>query len=340
MPVAQQEQTLTAQENTLAVAMLHRIGDATIRYAMDADSESDQVAPMLTGGDFHELVGNFVSDPVESLGWARDALFAISKDESLPEQARASRLSEFLDAYFDLTIKLDQAAFSDDEPGAYHERVPSYIPDGFVDMGRDARHDPAVRDREQIWVDKREILEKYKPLLTRIFQHDYSNLSEGDRPLNMSYSIAKEVYQSIPLPENVQDGDLGLGGGKIKLSEIEEAVCRHRALIFQVLGQAIGLDSRVIKGPRMTASSVENHAANMVRSGDKWYLVDVSNPYMTYGAQGQEIFLPAAYELEGGPLARAEARRLSFTRSTWGEVPKVRYIARDDMYWHVEHHER
>ncbi|HSX05106.1 MAG TPA: EDR1-related protein [Candidatus Saccharimonadales bacterium] len=322
--------------------MARQIGTTTVRYTLDAVGEPHPTESPVTTAEFNQLIGNFATDPVGSLTWARDALFAISAEQHVPEADRSQRLSHYLDAYFDLTIKLDQAAFPADAPGTHHEGIPSYMPDGFVDMGRDPAHDPAKREGEQLWVDKHEILTKYKPLLTRIFEHDYSDMTPAERALSMGYSIAREVYQSIPLPKIVDDkGSIGLGGDKVKLSEITEALCRHRALLFQVLSQAVGLNTRVIKGPRM-GRKVENHAANFLQAGDKWYLFDVSNPYATDGPDGEQTLLPAAYELEDGPLAPGEARRLSFTRATLlvGDVSRVRYIARDDMYWYVEHHTR
>ena len=144
---------LSVNEAALAHAILYGKAGSVIDYTIDAGG--NRRIQGLRAGEWPALTERFRQDPKDAIGTARLNLFAISKDPNLPENERAARIERYVRAYLDLQIKLDTAAFPDvDQP---QRGVPAYIPEGLIDMGSDSRTDPAVRGREMLRVNKKEI---------------------------------------------------------------------------------------------------------------------------------------------------------------------------------------
>lgn len=332
-----QEAPLTVQENALAYSMLHSLGNVTVNFAM-AEPGADRLhrIGMLSAGDLGRLTASFAADPKERLAWARESLFAINQDTRLSDHDRGRRLDRYLDAYSDLTVKLDRAAFPPTPLGVVNEGIPDYIPDGFIDMGRERSRDAAHRDREQIGVDKHEILTKYRPLLREIFATDYSGMSPGEKKLRMAKRIGVGIWEDMTDHDKVAALAPGeslpspdLGGGKVRLSQLPEGVCRHKALVFQVLAQAVGIKSAVIKA-RLNG---QRHAANMIRVDKKWYIYDVSQPVYRLRADGSKDLRPARYPADGPPPARAgEVKQYTVSRLALNDT---HYSIQNEMYWRI-----
>lgn len=75
------------------------------------------------------------------------------------------------------------------------------------------------------------------------------------------------------------------GGHSVALSTTGEhklMVCRHHALVTQTLLQAFGIESRLMKSnvtfDQKKEPALEPHANNLVRIGNKWYLLDATAP--------------------------------------------------------------
>lgn len=320
---------LTLQENAVANAMYQKIGDATVRFAIGEDGVRYHDNPVITDEQFDQLTDEFARNPKDSLAWARESLLAISTDERLDKEEKSERLDRYLDAYFDLTIKLDNAAFQATEPGEVRQGVPDYIPDGFVDMGGESELNPDFRGREQILIDKREVFDKYKPLMKNLFSRDY-----GDRPLQekkkmMVSALGRELYSVMKYDDDLRDGAKDLGGKKVKLSSMDEGVCRHQGLVFQVLAQAAGLKTRVLKA----YMDEERHSTNMLRLDGQWYIFDVTNPDYAIGGNGKKVWRPGAYKVDGPPPTRGTKKYDVKAKYSGREHT---YVAHDNIYWHIE----
>lgn len=339
MPVAQE--SLSVQERTLAYAMLHRIGDATLRFTMGGVSGDEAQELSFAGGDYTSLRQAFAADPKEALAWARESLFAISADKRLSEPTRSRRLSHYLEAYSNLTLRLDHAVFP--ESPTPHRGIPGYIPDGLVDLGKYSTVREAQTEREQVWVDKRAILEKYRPVLTKIFSQDYSRATSTQKKLYMANELAKAVYFEMPAAEAGRTGNAFLGTGRVRLSELSEGVCRHQSLVFQVLGQAVGLTIRQARGDMQyvdqeTGRKIQmRHATNIMRVNGQWYIYDVSNPDYVVNAAGKKEWRPGRHEIDGPPTDNTTFKVVN-VKGRYGGLEFTYWLrGTSDTYWFVEH---
>lgn len=329
MPTVAQEAPLTVQENALAAAMAGHIGDVTLQYTVTPDGDRLHDTPRLQGGQFDTLVDDFRKDPKEALAWARESLLSIQDDTRLTAGERSKRLHRYLDAYCSLTLKLDHKAFPPTRYGQVQRGVPEYIPDGFADLGGEKSLDAAHRNREMISVNKYTIFERYKPVLKEIFSTDYSQYSPDGKKQAMFTKLAQAVYFNLPYDHK----DKALGGGKVDLGGLSEGVCRHQAMTFQILAQAVGLTARVLKS-NLSADGkyLGRHAANMIRVNHKWYVLDATNPdYVT--EDGRNIWRPGIIRADRPPHP-GESKLYEGTYKHNGKHHA--WEARDDMYWIID----
>jgi transglutaminase-like putative cysteine protease len=340
MTTAMQEQ-LSLQEKALAHAMLYRVGSATVHFALDGSGDRMHTLPDFTGDDFNRLTDSFATDPKEALAYARESLFAISTDTRLHESSRRRRLDRYTDAYINLTLRLDHAAFP--ESGTPRRGIPAYIPDGLVDLGKYATVAEARQHREQVWIDKRAILEKYKPVLTQIFAQDYSRASSTQKKLYMANELAKAVYFGMPFAKAGKTGKAFLGTDRVRLSELDEGVCRHQSLVFQVLGQAVGLTIRTVKGDMQyfdqdLGKKIQmRHATNIMRVNGQWYLYDVTNPDHMPLPDGVKEWRPGRHEIDGPPTD-ATTFKVVKTKGKHGGLEFTYWLrGTSDTYWFIEH---
>jgi hypothetical protein len=337
MTTAVQEQ-LSVQERALAYAMLHRIGDATIRFAMDGSGERRHTLSF-TGNDYDNLKNVFAANPTTALAWARRSLVAISTDTRLSEADRSSRLDRYLDAYTDLTLRLEHNAFP--ASPTVRRGLPHYIPDGYVDLGKYESLQAARGSREQIWVDKRTIFEKYKPTLKKIFSHDYSGMSLSDSKLHMASTLALAVYTELPYSQAARAGDDYIGDQRVRLSELTEGVCRHQALVFQVLGQAVGLAMRVAKGELSYTDNrgirhTSRHTTNLLQINGQWSLYDATNPDFFQKPNGVREWRPGRHAIDGPPPP--DGQKDFTTRGRHGgQVLTYSLQGSAKAHWFIEH---
>lgn len=288
--------------------------------------------------EFRDLTERPAINPVDSLAESRDALRrTVTETAGLSAQERKERLSRALNDYIDLIVLLDHETSPSDELDVVHEGIPTYIPDGFVDLGsNDKVRDPLLRtaDREQIWVDKKEILTKYRQTLARALFRDYKELTPDQREIAIADQLAYEIFFTMPAIADVREGLIGLGKDKVRLSEMDEGICRHKALTFQVLAQAAGLEGHLMKG----YIDDEKHTANFVRiDGGNWYLYDVTRPDYEVNNEGNKMWRPGRYLIDHPPTEGEISHYMVMAEFDGGAHE---YIARnrpDDMYWFIEH---
>ncbi|OGL34534.1 hypothetical protein A3F65_02735 [Candidatus Saccharibacteria bacterium RIFCSPHIGHO2_12_FULL_47_16b] len=317
---------LTLQENALAAAMVHRMGDATVQFAIRNGTRYHEV-PKVGPAELNKLIPEYAHDPKESLAWARESLFAISHDSRLTKAEKDERLDRYLDAYLSLTLKLDHVAFPPNREGEINKGVPDYLPDGFVDMGGQAMRYAPHRDREMIKVDKAGIFKKYRPRLKNLFSHDFSGDSSHDKKSKMLNYLAQTVAYDLP-----HVGDIELGGDMVKLHELPDGVCRHQALTFQVLAQAMGLKTRLLKvNVSQNGNSFGRHAANMARIDGEWYVVDVSISDHVE-RDGKKIWAPGVLKVDRPPR---KDEPITY-KGKQNSGLEVEYEAHDSMFWFID----
>lgn len=308
--------TPSPQEHHLASVMLRReIG----RVAIHDESR-------VTGEEFNQLVGNFRDDPKESLAYARETLFAIAADKNVDETTKEEMVDEYLDSYFDLTIRMDRAAFP--ETDRVHESVPDYVPDGYIDMGSSHVLNPAGRNnREQMWVDKRAIFADNKDALKHLVLNMPREANATIRKQAIVKFFAEMINGRLRPSGNYVDNP---SGDKTKLSEMEEGICRHQSMLFQVLTQAMGIQSRLVK----CSLNGNQHVANTIRVDGQWYLVDVANPDYGTLPDGKKQWNLGLVKIDA-PHKVGENKQYDVTFPKSGE--KRAYITNDRTYWRVEH---
>lgn len=311
----------TPEHTKIASEMLHGMGGRALNAAGESHNNTS-----FDSHDLESLQERYTQDPKNSLAKAREALLSIAHDTTLSPPEKQAKLGVYLDAYFDVTVELDHLAYPSTPEGKVMGGVPDYIPDGFIDMGKDDSIDPSKREREQILVDKRAILEKYKPILMEVLGNDYEGISRQGKKKRMVTGVARELYRTMKYDAQAASA---MGGDKVKLSEVPEGVCRHQGLVFQVLCQTIGIKSRVLKAYR----DGERHSTNMVRFDDEWYIFDVTAPDYEKTAEGQLMWKPGVYPVDGPPLPN-KTKRYDVKGKFSGE--NHIYNAHDNMHWRID----
>ncbi|HVW22878.1 MAG TPA: EDR1-related protein [Candidatus Saccharimonadales bacterium] len=292
---------LETHEHVMAAAMLQKAGELAVNAVVNPEAHTEEVRS-LNQEQYDMLVENFGKDPKESLAWARESLLAIASDERLTPQEREEHLDSHLDAYLSLTLKLDHDAFPPTKDGEVGEGVVDYVPDGFSDMGRQKSLDPSKRDREMLHVDKKALFDLYRPTLKALFSKDYSGLSSEQKKKAMMSFLAKSVY--FDLLRTNGEAAKNMGGGTVELANVSEGVCRHQALAFQVLAQAAGLKTGIIKSDAQFGDrNPEPHSSNIVRVDGKWFLLDVTNPdgVDLENENGERVWKPGIIPIDAPP---------------------------------------
>ena len=276
--------------------------------------------------DPRQLAYDFMKDPYGALDPVRNSLYAMGGETRMPADKRREWLGQYLDAYTRLTIQLDRTVHTNGDDGNVHVGVPKYLPDGFIDMGGKPAIEPSRRGgRDQIKVDKTGIYARHRELLLDIFGQDYSAVSEAQKQKAIASKLLMATYVDIDYDyESLRQDGRSKDSGVIGLHTLQKGVCRHKALMYQVLAQACGLDARLLK---CNVDGVR-HAANTTRIGDQWYLTDPTICDSVERADGRQEWRPGVAKLNGEPHAR-DMLKITQRHSR----QQYRYDVHDDMYW-------
>lgn len=256
-----------ADSNMVALTIImKRAGETRVRLIrMMEDSLDDTV----------NLTAQFKRSPTTIHEYARINIMKIATDPDLSGEQKLVYVRKFVEGYINLIIELDHRAFPQDD--VIKEGVPEYIPDGLSDMGRDPRLDGG-RYRKNIRVRKRELYNECMDFILEIF-------SKPTSPNDILRRTMRYIHDGRTYHEEADElaGAIGWGQRTVDIHGMRDrsgekfGVCRHDALNFQALMQLFGFECRLLKcrlnGPR------GHHAANLVRIGGTWYLVDTTNPY-------------------------------------------------------------
>ncbi len=273
---------LTTHQRALAFGALYYDEMALNAYQFDKNHRERRLEKVIEkDSELECLINRFKEDQKNILALLRRNMMNIMLDQRLTSFERSTRLERYWPDYFAFMILLDRRAFPSSN-GQVYNHVPEYIPDRLSDMGIDPRINQNLRiNREKIEVRKKDIFEKAKSLFFEVYKTGRWNKEE------FVDKIATWIYKNVEYDfDNMYKG---FGKGSITLDELKKGVCRHHALYAQVLNQAFGLTSRLLK----CEYNGIPHAANLVRVNGMWNLLDVTNP-VTVGGEEYTCFFPIA----------------------------------------------
>lgn len=149
-------------------------------------------------------------------------------------------------------------------------------------------------------------------------------------------AIASSVYSTMQY-DYEEKGVAHVNAGRViglhETFEDKLAECRHHALYTQVLLQACGITSRLLKcDVDFGNGQLGAHAANIVRVNSKWYLLDATNPDSKDGVG--EVFLIPLPERDIDPNS-SNAMEWTVPRKKDGKSWK--YRSRNNMYSMIRH---
>jgi Ethylene-responsive protein kinase Le-CTR1 len=307
------ELDLSRHERVMATAMHHAIGATP--------------AP----AHFDTLARNFAHDPKNTVAPAREKLVELGQQRNNSPQAERL-FGQHLDGHLGLIVKLDRTAFPATPNGAVYQGTPKYVADGLVDMGADQSQNERYRYREQIVVNKEGIFKRFRPLIENVFSADYGEVDLQKRKLRMALLLARGVWAGMRYDYDFDKSNSPrIKGGKLKLGDLSEGVCRHQALVFQSLAQVAGLETRLMK----CDMNGVRHAANMIRLNNQWHIIDATNPdRIRDRATGTVQWRPGIYPIDRPPRV-GEVRRYP-VQSQFTNQRHAYTVHNDEMFWHID----
>ena len=219
-----------------------------------------------------------------------------------------SRIKRYITASIDLEILLDRLAFP--QTNGIIKGIPEYIMDGYTDLGQ-VENETNRGSREKFRVEKN----KLRTSITRSRQKvvlDY--FAKSDNLLTFFSNIALEVvtnkhrnnkielfnwlsyYIISNTPYNEYEVDKmsrSVRNETISIDKINYGVCRHHAVLSQVMLQVMGIRSKMTKGnhyfgrhvwnrineiPELIFDSTRKSGGNI----DKSPIVSIDQKYISY----------------------------------------------------------
>lgn len=326
----EQNEGLTLQQRVLGFGALNKKEDAVVDYATNQRGERVHLNT-IPPEQYTNLVQIFKKDPKEFAAYCRLNLLKIKTDPKISPEIGRERHERYVDQYLELLLKLDHDAFPPSEQ--VFNGVPDYIPDGLSDMGGDDEVDQSKRGREKIRVDKRKIFAQSKDLLHELFSIDPTKANNEQIKQYIIDRVAHYVYTQMPYDYSGRGADIAnpLRNQSVRLDEVRDkrlAVCRHHALYTQVLLQALGITTKLMKSElTWGGNNLGPHVNNLVRVNGQWHLLDTTNPEVVNG-QGRIFHKPIP---EKNPDLNSQSYTWDFKS---GDTP-VRYRTRNNMYYRI-----
>ncbi|MBI4080579.1 MAG: hypothetical protein HY430_02300 [Candidatus Levybacteria bacterium] len=280
--------TLSLQERAIGAGML--LGKTTVTNYRVAPDGSRIAQQTLNEHDLQSLAHEYRKDPFARLAYARNNVLAIMEDTRQPLADRKERAKRYTDAFLNLQVRLDRMSY----PGTdqVQNGVPEYIPDGLSDMGSEEAIDPRLRHREKIRIDKTRIFAKYRLLFHEIFTEEVPRgITSEQWKKYVTQKVAREVFSNMPYNYG---GAPVMQNRSVRVDDIIDqklSVCRHHALVTQVLLQGFGITGRLLKSDVNFSEQMEPHANNLVRIEGKWHLLDSTAPERSPDGNYTGIFL-------------------------------------------------
>ena len=308
--------------------------DALIKRKRTALAPGNNIPTAVAGEGF--LDPEYQVNPVEQIKQMREET-AAEVQKMQKEGKTEDEIKSYILASFQRQILLDHQAFPADD--VVREGIPSYLPDGLSDMGSDKETDAAKRTREKIRIDKETMFKNSIDVLYAIFTKQFpADLSEEDRQIWMTRTIARHVYNNIHYDYKDKISTLMRGGQSMYQGEIESlrlGVCRHHTIDTQVLLQSLGIDSRLMKSDLTIEKTLGPHANNLVHIEGKWYLLDSTNPEFMDDAEHK-----ATPYIKLLPESTIDLNTQKYTWTTSdmlidGKKRTRTYVSRNNMYYRI-----
>ena len=276
---------LSLQQKALWYWALYKDDYAVVTYKKDNAGQKYLSKTLKTAEEWTKLINDFHKDPKEVLAYCRANLQKITRDTNISDIERQDRVERYIREYLDFIIKLDAEAFVHDQKKVYNW-ITDYLPDGFVDMWSDSTLDTDKRSREKIIINKKQIFREEKDLLYKIFSSP--NMTKENMIKHIFYVVGNKKY-------NQDVANDILWWKSIQLHDIiknERFVCRHKALLFQILAQACWLTSRLLKCNVIYSNNSSSHVANLIRLNNKRYLLDTTARTITIDNKTEYYIVP------------------------------------------------
>lgn len=157
------------------------------------------------------------------------------------------------------------------------------IVDGFRDGGRSTRLDkwgkPINANREIITIDRE--IDQYLTNAINYAKNATKNMNEEQKVkfiynmiIKISGNVEKSLAKSDEMAKQYCNSEILLGD----IFENGAACCRHKALMFKILSDEIGLNAKIIRGVSADAFGKGGHVWNEIKlSNGKKFLIDTQN---------------------------------------------------------------
>ncbi len=276
MSVRAHATVLSVQQQALGAAMLRTKVNVLTDYRLLPGGGRGLVKGIES---LDEILEPFVLQPEACQAAAVRNLRSILGDARLSATARFSRLVRYLDAYLELVLTLDHVLYPPSDTVRCGS-VPTYLPDGLSDLGRNPLGSAPRPRREKIRVNKRALFAQSRDLLLATLERHLG-------PEATVRQISRELFHHMT---NHPAGAPPEDGRSVALDQLYDesyGVCRHHSLYLQVLFQVMGLESRLVKG-RLNGVL---HAWNAVLLGGRWHILDATNPWSRVLESASDVYL-------------------------------------------------
>ena len=313
---------LSLQQKALWYGALYSDDTSAISYQKDATGTKSLSKILRTKEEEIQLLKKFYDDPKTVLAYCRNTVKRIAGDTGLSDAEKKERSERYIGQYLDFIIQLDKEAFVHD-PKKIYDGIPDYLPDGFVDMWSDNRLDTNLRNnREKIIVRKNDIFWKERDLLYKILSHP--SMSKKDMINQIFYQVSKKEY-------NHNVANYWLWWKSINLDKIIDddlLICRHKALLFQILAQACWFTSRLLKCNVIYPHNSWSHAANLIRVDNKRYLLDTTAWTITIDGKKK-------YYIVSIPQNEIDLNKNTYTWEIKNDKGIDKYTSRNNLYYQI-----
>jgi len=269
---------LTAQQTNLVRAVLA----SDPRYLIHSHGRDPQTGQKTVMPLVPEELKRF------RIGWKRAPVRCIrAMNHAIAAVEKPERSTRYTHAAFDLEILMDR---SSRETGADFVGVPTYLSDGYTDLG----FFPARSRRERILVDKERLARHLVPCKREVVEG-----LQGARSSAALEALIRNHARTLRVNVGYTEvaGRSRRSDETIYLSDSVEnrtVAARHLSILLQLRFQEAGINSRLVKGVLRLYGLKGRHAWNVVVQDGISVLVDV-----TYGEEDGPLVLagPSLAEL-------------------------------------------
>ncbi|MBT7902863.1 hypothetical protein HN587_03295 [Candidatus Woesearchaeota archaeon] len=285
---------LTPQQRALVLTIFHENPNQLNCFEWVDEPNGQKRQPPVNEFQLETVLTRFENDPANITHLWNEAISWIFEPE---------RQQRYLKRSLDFEVILDHKLFPC-EGDHVKKGIPLWLPDGYTDMGQ--KEDDFYRgDREKFRF--RKVEGEVRNYLIAAKQFAIENLFElgvqgGEHKvvqLINQYINDRIQYDGWFVTRKARDvgnktvcfNDLRAEG--MDDQTIHKAVCRHKAVIFQLMCQAAGIKSSLVKGNMYLDAPHSRHAWNEVTLDGTVYTADVTNPTegkLTLYASGDEVF--------------------------------------------------